>query len=271
MRGSSQASYEAVERGFEPTLRAAGQDASVLGAELFGVVDALDGSGSLRRALSDPSRAGEDKAALVADLLGGKVDARVVGVLQEVARTRWSSEADLLEAVERLAAEAVLASAEAQGALEQVEDELFRLGRVLIGERTLRQAMTDRRAQPEARSALVESVLGGKVHPVTLQLVQRAAAHPRGRTIAKSLGDLGDLAAQRRRLLVAEVTAATVLTAPQQDRLAEVLERAYGRPVSVNVAVDPTVLGGLRIQVGSEVVDSTLLSRLDDVRRRLAG
>ena len=270
MRGASQASYEAVERGFEPELRAAGTDAATIGAQLFSVVDALDGSGSLRRALSDPSRAGQDKAGLVDGLLRGKVDDRVVEVLQAVARARWSAEVDLLEAVERLAAEAVLASAEAEDALEQVEDELFRLGRFLIGERTLRQAMTDRRADPSARAELVSTVLAGKVHRTTLQLVQRAAAHPRGRTMAASLGDLGDLAAHRRQLLVAEVTSATPLSTAQEARLAEVLERTYGRAVSVNVGIDPDVLGGLRIQVGSEVVDSTLLSRLDDVRRRLA-
>lgn len=271
MRGISQASFEAVAEAYEPVLRAAGPSASTLGEQLFAVVDALDGSGSLRRALSDPSRSADAKADLVAGLLRGKVDDRVVEVMSAVARSRWSAEDDVIEAVERLAADSVLASAQADQALEQVEDELFRLDRVLVGERALRQALTDRRATPEARGGLVRRLLGDKVHAATLLLVERAATTPRGRTISGSLGDLADLAAHRRQLLVAEVTSAVVLTPAQVDRLGRVLAQAYGRPVSVNVAVDPAVLGGLRVQVGSEVVDSTVLSRLDDVRRRLAG
>jgi len=67
------------------------------------------------------------------------------------------------------------------------------------------------------------------------------------------------------------VTAASVLSTKQQKRLSTVLERLYQRPLQLNVAVDPSMLGGLRIQVGSEVVDGTILARLDEARRRLAG
>ena len=81
----------------------------------------------------------------------------------------------------------------------------------------------------------------------------------------------GSVAAERRKRLVAAVTSASVLTEAQETRLGALLERAYGRAVQLNVTVDPTVIGGLRIQVGADVVDSTVLSRLADARRRLAG
>ena len=271
MRGTSSASLAAVEEGFEPVLRAAGPEAATLGAQLFAVVDALDGSGSLRRALSDPSRSGEDKAGLVHGLLTGKVDERVVDAMSAFARARWSAEADLSEAVEQLAADAVLASAEAEGTLEQVEEELFRFDRALIGQRELRRALTDRRAEPKLRATLVRNLLEGKVQRETLQLVERAAIAPRGRTMSTMLGLLGRLAARRRALLIAAVSTAAPLSATHAERLTGLLERAYGRPVQLNISVDPEVIGGLRVQVGSEVVDSTVLARLDDARRRLAG
>src|SRR5690606_39429957 len=66
MRGTSQSSLDAVTATFEPVLRAAGAEAATLGEQLFTVVDALDASSSLRRALSDPARDGEAKAGLVA-------------------------------------------------------------------------------------------------------------------------------------------------------------------------------------------------------------
>ena len=165
----------------------------------------------------------------------------------------------------------MLAAAQSDGTLEQVEDEIFRFDRVLVGQRDLRRALTDLSTTGANRTALVRSLLAGKVTPTTQQLVERAAAAPRGRTMATALSLLGRLAARRRERLLAAVTAATELTPAQEARLIGLLERAYGRRISLNVSVDPDVIGGLRIQVGSEVVDSTMLNRLDDARRRLAG
>jgi F-type H+-transporting ATPase subunit delta len=271
MRGTSAASIESVGLRFEPVLRDAGSQSAELGGQLFAVVDALDGSGSLRRALSDPSRSGDDKAALVRNLLRGKVDDRVVEAVQALARARWSEEDDLTEGVELVAVNAVLASAQATGRLEQVEDELFRFERVLVGQRELRRALTDRAADPAGRARLVRTLLEGKVEPATLQLVERAAVVPRGRTMSAWLALVGRIAAARRSRLVASVTAAVEPSLAQMERLRTLLERMYGREVHLNVSVDPRVIGGMQIRVGAEVVDSTVLSRLDDARRRLAG
>ncbi len=271
MRGTSAASLETAAAAFEPVLRAAGADAATLGDQLFSVVDALDGSGSLRRALSDPSRSGDDKARLVSDLLSAQVDDRAVEVLSALVRGRWSAEADLTEAVEEVAIDAMLASAQSSGDLERVEDELFRLDRLLVGERDVRRGLVDRRVPAEARATLVEDLLEGKVHEVTERLARRAAVAPRGRSFSATLALVGRLAARRRQQLVASVTAAVVPSKAQTERLGALLERAYGRPVHLNVSVDPEVIGGLRVQVGSEVVDSTVLGHLDEVRRRVAG
>ena len=149
--------------------------------------------------------------------------------------------------------------------------EIFRFERVLIGQRELRRALTDRAAPPESRAALVASLLQGKAEPATVQLVSQAAFGPRGRTMAAMLGRMVRLSAQRRQLLVAAVTAATPLSSAQLERLSATLERAYGRAVQISVAVDPRVIGGMKVQVGEHVVDSTTLGRLEDVRRRLAG
>src|SRR5690606_8331999 len=270
-RASSEASLRAAQERFDPVLSAAGAEAATIGEQLFAVVDALDGSGSLRRALTDPARPGEDKAALVGQLLEGKADGRLVALVSGLVRSRWSPEGDLADVVERLAVAAVLAAAAHAGALPTVEDELFRLDRMLTDQRELRTALSDPRAGAEARGALVEQLLGGKVDPRTLLLVRRVLAVGRGRSASRALGFLGQVVAERRSRLVATVTTGSVLSTAQTDRLGALLERAYGRPVQLNVSVDPNVLGGLRIQVGAEVVDGTVLGRLDEARRRLAG
>ncbi len=271
MRGTSAASLAAVQERFEPVLQAAGPAALDLGEQLFAVTAALDSSAALRRGLSDPSRSGADKAALAAGTLAGRFDERVVDLLRGIAESRWSRERDVADAVEEVAIGAVLAAAEARGVLEQVEDELFRLSRALIGSREARAVLSDTGTAPEQRRALAEAILAGKADEATRTLALHATTALRGRRFVPTLGWYGEIAAARRKRLVASVTTAVELDAAQTDRLGQLLTRTYGRPVQLNVTVDRDVVGGLRVQVGADVVNATILARLSDARRRLAG
>lgn len=270
MRGTSGASLEQSRDLFEPVLRAAGAEALELGKQLYTVVGALDGSATLRRSLTDPSRSGEDKAALVAGVLGG-FDGRVVDLVSGLARARWSDAVDFATAVERLAVDAVLASAEARGELENVEDELFRLTQSLSGSREVRQELSNVSVKAGRRVTLVTDLLHGRADEATAFLAEQGTMNLRGRRYLQTLRWYGELAAERRGRLVASVTAALPLSSEQQERIAGALEQAYGRAIQINVSVDPEVIGGLRVQVGADVIDSTILARLADARRRLAG
>jgi F-type H+-transporting ATPase subunit delta len=67
------------------------------------------------------------------------------------------------------------------------------------------------------------------------------------------------------------VTAAAPLSAAQEQRLAAVLGRVYGRAIGLQITIDPAVLGGLVIRVGDEIIDGSVLRRLDEAGRRLVG
>ncbi len=270
MRGTSRASLEAVEHRFVPALRTVGADARTTADELFALVDALDSSGSLRRTLADPSIDGDPKAALVARLLDGAAP-RTVEVAQALVRSRWSADADLADAVERLAFTALLGSAESEGGLVQVEAELFEIVRALAGQREVRRYLLDDQYPAQARGELAERLLGDQVHPVTLAVARRAAVAPRGRRYVVTLQRVGDIIAELRSTEIATVVSAAPLTASQSERLGDLLGRALGRTVQVNVVVEPDVVGGLRVQAGADVIDATVLSRLADARRQLAG
>ena len=270
MRGTSQASHDAVLREFDPVVTAAGKDGLLIAEQLFSVVDALDSSGSLRRALTDPSRPGADKATLVKALFTG-FDERSLDVLVSFVHARWSAEPDLAESIEDAGEIALFAYSQEAGSLENVEEELFRVERILTGQRDLLVAMSNRSATKAARLALLEATLGRKLHPVTEALLHRAVGVPRGRRLIPAIHVLLDEAAARRGRAVASVTAAVELSAAQRARLASILKAAYGREIQINVAVDPEVLGGMRVQIGAEVVDGTILAKLDEARRRLVG
>jgi F-type H+-transporting ATPase subunit delta len=271
MRGTSGAALAAAQERFEPVLHDAGEGALALGEQLFVVVDALDSSGALRRTLADPSLPGEARSGVARQVLAGGFDPRVVDLVQHLTASRWASDKDLPDAIERLGLDAVLASAEARGALERVEDEIFRTTRALHGQREARQALSDPTTKPERRVALVDALLVGKADPVTVAIARRATTALRGRRFVAALMTAGSVIAERRRRVVATVTSAVELSDAQRERLTALLERAYGGAVQVYVTLDPAVVGGLRIQVGADVVDNTVLSRLADARRRLAG
>ncbi|WP_334168968.1 F0F1 ATP synthase subunit delta [Timonella senegalensis] len=270
MRGTSQASLNAISDRFESDLQAAGQDALTIGEQLFVVVDALDSSGALRRSLADPSRSGEDKAALVRSVLSGGFDATTVSIMEAVAEAHWSSEADLVDAVSLLAINAHLVAAQMRGVLETVESELFIVTRALQGQREVRQALSDDSTEPSRRVKLLEQLLTGRADPVTVALATRATAKPRGERFVPALARVGDMAAARRSRKVAYVSTSHALSDAQINRLESLLTSAYGADMQLNVTVDPAVVGGLRIQVGSDVIDSTMLTRLADAKRRLA-
>lgn len=270
MQGSSRSSLLAVKEAFAAVLDS-GADPAALAEDLFGIVGAFDDSAALRRALGDPSREGPAKAALADRLFGGKVADSTLGLLRGVVAQRWSQERDASDALEQLAVGAVVAGAENAGRADQVEDELFRFERVVAGTPDLRDALTDRRATVEAKTQLVQSLLEGKTAPETLRLARQAVLASRGRRFDRVLDTYQSIAETRREQLAAIVTSAVDLDDTQRGRLVAALASQYGKAVHVNVIIDRSVIGGIRVQIGDDVVDGTVLRRLEGVRRQLGG
>jgi F-type H+-transporting ATPase subunit delta len=241
-----------------------------LGDELFSVAKVLDGSGVLRRALTDPARPKESRIGLVERLFSGKLSAEALEIVKAAVGGRWVSSRDLGDALDQLSIEADVAYADTQGKLDEIEDELFRLDRVLAAERALADKLTDRTIPVELRQELIRGLLQGKADPVTVRLAERAV-DGRGRSLAATMRAYQVAAAARRNASIATVRVATDLTEGERSRLAEALGRQYGRQIQLNVIVDERVIGGVRVDIGDEVIDGTIAARLDEAQRRIAG
>ena len=268
MQGSSRAAFAAGHDAFAAAL-GSGADRSALGEDLFAVTAALDSSAALRRALVDPSRSVAAKQALADGLFGPKVSAAATDVLKVLVSQRWADDQDLGDAIESLAVEAVVVSAEANGRLDDLEDELFRFGRVVAADPGLREAFAAHGGDDNIKAALVEALLEGKASPETIRLARQAAVFPRGRRFAHVLDTYLGIAARRREQLTAMVTVAVALDEDQRQRLATALSAIYHRAVQINVVIDAALIGGIRVQVGDEVVDGTILRRLQEAERAL--
>lgn len=246
-------------------------DAKQLADELAAVTAMLDREVSLRRVLTDPAQSGEAKAELAGRLLGGKVGGETADLVAGMVRSRWSQSRDLVDGLEELTNLADLTAAQKSGALDSVEDELFRFGRIVSSSTELRSALTDRAANATAKSGLVHGLLDRRADVVTERLVERLVTVPRGRSLEEGLESLSKLAADRRQRMVAVVTSAVPLSDQQKQRLGAALAKIYGRQMHLNLDVDPTVLGGIRVQVGDEVINGSIADRIEDAHRRMAG
>jgi F-type H+-transporting ATPase subunit delta len=242
-----------------------------LGDELFAVVGLLHSSIGLRRSLSDPSRSADDKAAFVRRLLSGQLSETALELTETLVRGRWSSPVDLVDAAEILAVHATIGAAATAGRLDAVEDDLFRFRRIVDGQRDLRLALTDPTVAGERKEALLEQLLGDRTSRETRALLRQVFVSPRGRSFDRVLDEYGEIAAQRRNRVIARVTSAVSLTDAQCRRLRSALRRLYGHEVHLDLDLDPDLLGGIRVQIGDEVIDGSLALKLESAKRRLEG
>jgi F-type H+-transporting ATPase subunit delta len=270
MQGQSRDSLAAARDALAALTDLPGTDLTALSDDLDAVARLLGAGTSLRRLLTDPARDGAKRAELATALLGGKIGGPAADLVAGVVRGRWSQPRDLADAVADLAAEAELALAERAGALDAVEDDLFRFGRILAAEPELASALSER-IPVEQRTALVDSLLAGKANPSAVRLIHRLTANPRGRSVTAGVDELSRVAAARRHSITALVKAVVPLTEAQRSRLTAILTRHYGRDVRLNVELDGALVGGLTIRIGDDVIDGSLSGHLAEAARQFAG
>jgi F-type H+-transporting ATPase subunit delta len=225
----------------------------------------------LRTTLTDAGQPVEARLALVDSLFGARIDAAALEVLKTAVALRWTSPRDLVGAVQHCGLVATLALAEKAGQLDRVEEELFRFGRLLSANGELGLVLDSTAVPADDKQRLVAELLDGRVASQTQTLLQQAVLAPLGRSVEEFVLELTQLAAARRGRLLADVTVAIPLTGDQERRLAAVLERIYGRGIDLQVAIDPSVRGGVRVRVGEEIIDGTVDTRLEQAARRVAG
>jgi F-type H+-transporting ATPase subunit delta len=271
VRGASRASFAELSERLAAENITSAAAATRLADELFAVVGLLDTEHGLRRALSDPGKPATEKGAVAAGLLHRKVTQRTEALVVAAVESRWASPGDMVDAIEQLAIQAMALAAEADNGLDDLEDGLFRFGRVIAANPDLRAALADPSLPEQGKRELLSTLLQGKVTPVTLRLISQMVAHPRGRSLTVALDLCASIAAQRREQLIAVVRSAVDLSAAQRRRLARALAGSYGHRVHLNVVIDPSVVGGISVQIGDELIDGTVASRLATVRRELAG
>lgn len=264
---------------------------AALASDLSAVEHLVEHQNELRAALSDTAVPPRSRRAILSELLRGRVGdpARrlaaytvsavrapdVVAALGWVTRRAAGSQMELaplghLAARHRIGgyASAIFETAET-GQLEEVEDQLFRLARIVESNPELRGALSDRDVPVPARLGVIDALLEGKVEDATLRLVRFVVTGGRARDFIGALDWLVEQTAIARGWRVARVRSAEPIPDAQGELLASALSHMTGSPVELQATIDHDLIGGAVIEIGDLHVDASARGRLDRLRDEL--
>jgi len=243
-------------------------DADKLAGELFGVATVLRGEPALRRIATDSAIEADAKAALAGNVFGKALGDVALGLVKSAVQHRWTASRDLADVIEELGVKAcVRAAGKDAGA---ISDELFEVRQIIDRTDGLRTALSDPSRSTGDKSGLLRSLFGGKLLPATMLLVEQAVSGTHG-AIDGALENYQHTAAHANGEKIASVYTARELSESDRTRLADALGAQYDTTIHLQVVLDPEVVGGLRVEIGDDVIDGTVSSRLEDAQRRLVG
>ena len=269
MRGEASRIADRVSRdSLAPKLRDSGEDAWRIGNELFTITNVLDHNIQLERALTDPSRPVEDKVAVVKTLIGDDAHPLTMEIMSDLVARRWSRVSDIANAAEDFGVDGMMYYADHTNVTLQVSIELAQLHSALLNLPVVRSKLYDATVPAEARIKLLYSLIGNAdFNVVTKRLAEHATCNLRNRRYLQTIQWLINKFSRHMGESMVTVTTATPLSKEQVKKLVAIYSAKTGHPVHINSVVDSTVLGGMRIQVGDEVTDNTVVAQLQHLQR----
>jgi F-type H+-transporting ATPase subunit delta len=269
LRGASAGAFADLLDDLEQALASGDADQAKVGADLFGVAAVLRSEAGLRRVATDVSTDADAKSGLVRSIFEDRLGALSLDIVADAVRRRWTASRDLADTLEHLGVVAVVRSAGDSDAA-RLADELFAVHRLIEDNPELRGALSDPVRSQEDKRELLRRLLADRALPATVALAEQALSGSY-RTVGVALEEYQKVAASVRDERVAEVRVAQPLAENEQQRLGQALSQQYGLEVHVNVIVDPALIGGMRVEIGDDVIDGSVAARLAEARRKLAG
>lgn len=276
MRASSR---QALEQGKAVLARQTGMTAQTCydwADDLFALSDLVQGSSRIALALTDPARSLEDRVRLLQTLAENLSEVALTTV--EGALSAAPSAQELPTVIETLGECAVQRGAQAEGKAIEIADEIFSLERFVRANQQVRSALSDRNREPKHRVRLLQELFGSSLsRPATTLALRAVSAVSRDSKLEDSVSLTGNLRHMRRDLaaagdtVVATVQVATPLADAQAERLRDILSRRYQKNIHLQVSVEPSVLGGMKVRVGSQIFDGSLATIIQETKQKLAG
>jgi len=267
MASSTRQSLASAKQALQPLLAKADL---AFASQLFAVSGAVASSAQLRSLLSDPSAEVNAKSGAVAAVFGKSTSADVLGFVTSLVALRWSKGSDLVSAIEQLGVYVIANLAAKTGKVDALAAEVFAFQQAIDESMELQFALASKTASTEARLTLVDKLLAGNASAEGAALIREAVVASGKRRTSLVLDSYSKIIAQVAESLVAKVTVAKDLSSAQVERLAAVLAKTYGTAVKLNIEHDASVIGGIRVQIADQIIDGSVVARLNQAKLSLA-
>ena len=167
-------------------------------------------------------------------------------------------------------ARALFEMAQAEGVVDRIQEELFRLRELLKGNAELLSFLKDANVKREGKRQALNELLAGRAHPILLNTLLALSDQDRAGRLLAIMEEFSTVAAAARQKVSGEVTTAIHLDDATIAKLAAELSRLTGKSVQLYQKVDPAILGGAVIKVGEQIIDGSLRHKLNQIQVQLA-
>jgi len=170
---------------------------------------------------------------------------------------------------QRMYARALFQAAQDEGRLEAVSADLGALAASVEEVPELRAFLRNPQIDPAGKAAVLDQVTAG-ADELVRNFVRLVAEKGRAGELAEMNAELEALVARAQNRLTVELTTSYELSDDEARSIVETIEKASGRKVEASRSVDPSLIGGIVLQVGSYRADGSIRGRLERLRRELA-
>lgn len=174
-----------------------------------------------------------------------------------------------IEAIHKTYARALVELAEEKGALEEVADQVIELANVLRHEHKLRRLMTSPGLGTQQRNEIIQNIFAGRVHELVLKFLLMLSRKNRLAMAPGIIFAFKGVYDELHGALEVEAYTAHALDEAGTQRIQSSLTQSLGREVVVHAHEDKSLIGGLKLRIGDQLVDATVARRLKGLRNRI--
>ncbi|AFV03905.1 ATP synthase delta chain [Dehalobacter sp. UNSWDHB] len=166
-------------------------------------------------------------------------------------------------------AQALFELAVEMSVLDQIDKELHDLAEIVAQNNELKVLLNHPNIEAETKKKVLAKILDDTVSDMTSHFVYLLIDRRRQNLLSLVQREFARLANEARNLIEAKVTSATALTPAQEEKLKEMIARSTGKNVRLLSEVNPTLIGGAKLQVGDRVMDGSITTALSKIRDEL--
>ena len=166
-------------------------------------------------------------------------------------------------------ANATYVAASKAGVLDKVEGELAGLAKSADESPAFASFLENPLIPRDEKSAQVEALLKSKVSPITLNLCTTLAGNAKLNDLPKVASTYEQLMKAKRGQVDAKIISADELTATQSKQIAAAIKASTkdAKDVVISTTIDPTIIGGIQVQIGDQFLDLSIKSRIEEISR----